>query len=223
MVTLHSLEFLHTARIVRRLRLRIFSRFLEGCDASILILSTSGNRTERDAVENNIPQQAFGTITTIKSAVESACPGVVSCADIIALAARDAVVFLSGPFWQVPLGRRDTLISRAENVQGNIPTSNLSVSQLLAIFTSKGLDIEDLVALSDLQEGRGLLFSDQTLFVDNLTSSRVNLFASSQSQFFQSFVNSMIKMSSIGVLMGNNGEIRINCTIVNPSQSMQIL
>ena len=68
---------------------------MQGCDGSILISSTPGNSAERDYIDNDIPQQAFNTIDSIKQALESACPGVVSCADIVVLAAREAIRFVS--------------------------------------------------------------------------------------------------------------------------------
>jgi hypothetical protein len=49
-------------------------------------------RVERDMEENrNLPQEAFDTVELAKAAVESKCPGIVSCADVLALAARDYV------------------------------------------------------------------------------------------------------------------------------------
>ena len=60
-----------------------------------MISSTPDNVAERDYSDNDIPQQAFNTINEIKGALESICPGVVSCADIIVLAAREAITFVS--------------------------------------------------------------------------------------------------------------------------------
>jgi peroxidase len=56
-----------------------------------MISSTPNNIAKRDLCENNIAQNAFDAIVQVKKAVDSVCPRVVSCADIIALAARDAV------------------------------------------------------------------------------------------------------------------------------------
>lgn len=67
----------------------------QGCDASILIAPTASDaapRVERDMEQNrNLPQEAFDTVELAKAAVESKCPGIVSCADVLALAARDYV------------------------------------------------------------------------------------------------------------------------------------
>lgn len=56
----------------------------------MLLNSTGGNAAEKDGPPN-ISLHAFHVIDDAKKAVEALCPGVVSCADILALATRDAV------------------------------------------------------------------------------------------------------------------------------------
>lgn len=64
---------------------------LQGCDASIIIAS-SNRDAERDAQDNlSLPGDGFDTVIKAKQAVEAACPGVVSCADILAIATRDVI------------------------------------------------------------------------------------------------------------------------------------
>ena len=58
----------------------------QGCDGSVLIDSPS----EKDAIPNQT-LQGFQVIDVAKTAVEKVCPGIVSCADIVALAAQIAV------------------------------------------------------------------------------------------------------------------------------------
>lgn len=56
----------------------------------------SGGLAEKDAQDNkNLAVEAFDSIKKAKALVESKCPGVVSCADILAISARDFVHLVS--------------------------------------------------------------------------------------------------------------------------------
>lgn len=56
----------------------------------MLLNSTDNNTAEKDAIPN-LTLAGFNVIDDIKNAVEAIYPKTVSCADILALAARDAV------------------------------------------------------------------------------------------------------------------------------------
>lgn len=68
---------------------------MQGCDASILLNDTSTFTGEQTAGANAGSLRGYTVVDSIKSQVESVCPGVVSCADILAVAARDSVVSVS--------------------------------------------------------------------------------------------------------------------------------
>ncbi|GLJ48503.1 hypothetical protein SUGI_1023590 [Cryptomeria japonica] len=80
--------------------------------------------------------------------LEKQCPGVVSCADILALVTRDAVDIIGGPMWSVPMGRRDGVISMKKDALTNLPSPFASFEQLKSSFIKKGLNVKDLVVLS---------------------------------------------------------------------------
>jgi peroxidase len=64
----------------------------QGCDASVLLDDTGNFTGEKGAGPNAGSLRGFGVIDTVKALLEALCPRTVSCADILAVAARDSVV-----------------------------------------------------------------------------------------------------------------------------------
>ncbi|PNY02305.1 peroxidase 3-like protein [Trifolium pratense] len=122
--------------------------FVRGCDGSVLLNSTANNTAEKDSIPN-LTVLGFDVIDDIKSAVEEKCPKTVSCADILALAARDAVsAQFKKPLWEVLTGRRDGTVSKSSEALTNIPSPFFNFTQLKQNFARKGLTVHDLVVLS---------------------------------------------------------------------------
>lgn len=124
------------------LRMHFHDCFVQGCDASILI---DGPNTEKTAGPNLL-LRGYEVIDDAKTQLEAACPGVVSCADILSLAARDSVVLTRGINWQVPTGRRDGRVSLASDTS-NLPGFRESIDSQKRKFAAFGLNTQDLVAL----------------------------------------------------------------------------
>ncbi|XP_072975207.1 peroxidase 2-like [Typha angustifolia] len=248
--------------------------FVRGCDASVLLDPTPTNpNTEKTSPANNPSLHGFDVIDEAKAALEHHCPGIVSCADIIAFAARDAAKFLGGINYTIPSGRRDGRVSIAAETLQNLPPPNFNLNQLIANFASKGLSVNDLVTLSgahsigqshctslslqdpsidpsfiaflrgkclptanptmivdqdivtpnkldnqyykNVMAHRVLFSSDEALLSSPQTATLVDEFARHKGAWKGKFGAAMVKMGNIGVLTGNNGEVRKTCSVVN--------
>ncbi|KAK4490176.1 hypothetical protein RD792_000833 [Penstemon davidsonii] len=128
------------------LRLHFHDCFVEGCDGSILINDANVTNPEIGAFAHQ-GVDGFDQIEKAKQDLEVQCPGIVSCADIVALAARDAVVLAGGPFYEVETGRKDGLVSN-QTLANDMPDVNDSIDILKSKFLNKGLTEKELVLLS---------------------------------------------------------------------------
>ncbi|GJN19424.1 hypothetical protein PR202_gb06702 [Eleusine coracana subsp. coracana] len=242
------------------LRLFFHDCFVQGCDGSVLLNDAPDSERDADANANSL--RGFDVIDAIKTQVEANCPGVVSCADILALATREAVVELGGPSWTLLLGRRDSTTSSKKMAEDNLPSPSSSLDELVAAFANKGFTPTELVALSgahtigmakcgfadegqvvrpeckldslattaldlqtpevfdntyydDLMRNQGLLHSDNVLITDTTLNSLVRTYNSDPALFNADFSAAMNKLSELGLLTGDEGQIRLNCNKVN--------
>lgn len=259
----------------------------------LLTVNPGGGRTERDAPPNNPSLRGFEVIDAAKAAVEQSCPSTVSCADILAFAARDSVTLTGNVFYPVPAGRRDGSVSKELDANANLPPPTFTAQQLIDRFKNKSLNAEEMVLLSGahtvgrsfcasfvdrvwkngtntpivdaglspsyaallralcpfnttqttpittamdpgtlnvldnnyyklLPRGMGLFFSDNQLRVDANLNAMVNRFAANETLWKERFAAAMVKMGRIQVQTGRCGQVRLNCSVVNPSSSSSI-
>ncbi|KAL3699504.1 hypothetical protein R1sor_017526 [Riccia sorocarpa] len=209
------------------IRLAFHDCHVEGCDASVLLDGPDAEKTAE-------------LIDTAKAALEAVCPGVVSCADIIAYAARDSVVAANGSSFNVVGGRKDGRISIASHAQFQQPTPDMSgtgktdpsiptsfAAQLEALCPKTTFNDTVIYTLDQvtppvfdsgyyksLQQHQGVFTSDQSLYDDKRTQPLVNQL-SNDPVFQKKFGGAMRAMGRVGVKTNANGEIRKNCRQVN--------
>ncbi|XP_056686210.1 cationic peroxidase 1 isoform X2 [Spinacia oleracea] len=118
-----------------------------GCDGSILLDDTPSSTGEKSLVVNLNTTRGYEIIDKIKARLEKACPAVVSCADILAVVARDSVVGLGGPNWNVPLGRRDSTEAHPYLTEAIAPLFLAGLDAIILFFEAKGFTKNEFVAL----------------------------------------------------------------------------
>ncbi|XP_052149462.1 peroxidase A2-like [Oryza glaberrima] len=128
------------------LRLHFHDCFVNGCDGSLLLDDFGAMHSEKNAPPNKGSARGFDVVDGIKAALENACPGVVSCADILALAAEISVELSGGPSWNVMLGRRDGTAANFEGAR-DLPGPTDDLDLLRRKFSEFNLDDTDFVAL----------------------------------------------------------------------------
>jgi peroxidase len=113
-----------------------------------------------------------------------------------------------------PTPEADINKSFLKTLEKNCPRNgNVSVLNNFDVTTP---DLFDNAYYKNLQQGKGLLHSDQALFSTKGSNvATVNQFASASGNFFTAFANAMIKLDDISPLTGNQGQIRVNCHTVN--------
>jgi peroxidase len=161
------------------IRLLFHDCFVRGCDASVLLTRTnSGNAdTERVGLPNMNSLRGFEVIDAAKARLERVCPRKVSCADVVAFAARDASYFLSRGRINVrmPGGRLDGRESFA-NETDQLPGPFSNVTDLQASFAAKGLSTDEMVTLSGAHtvgRARCLFFSSRLGEMDPALAARL--------------------------------------------------
>ncbi|XP_021720316.1 peroxidase 60-like [Chenopodium quinoa] len=276
-------EFVKDPTIVAGLiRLQFHDCIVRGCDASVLL---DGPKSEKTAKPNS-SLRGFNVVDAAKAAVEKVCPGVVSCADVLNMAARSAVFLAGGKWYYVETGRRDGVVSQVEEALANLPSENLPVRDAVHLFASRGLSKEDFVVLlgghtvgfthcekfdhrlynfhntgkpdprmhtgmlyalkkmcpkdgsgadnkvyfeynpkkhyhfdngyyKQLLVNQGKLEIDANIGRSPLTNSIVKKLAYSPDYFVNRFGSAMVNLGRVGVLTGNQGEIRRSCRAVN--------
>ncbi|KAL6648779.1 hypothetical protein ACP70R_013003 [Stipagrostis hirtigluma subsp. patula] len=127
------------------LRLLFHDCFANGCDGSILIDPMSNSASEKEA-GSNISVTGYDIIDEIKEELEKQCKETVSCADIVAVAARDAVKLTGGPDYDVQTGRRDSVESNREDAD-NMPSPDIPIPKLTTEFTDRGFTPEEMLLL----------------------------------------------------------------------------
>uniref|UniRef100_A0ACD5X1R7 Uncharacterized protein n=1 Tax=Avena sativa TaxID=4498 RepID=A0ACD5X1R7_AVESA len=127
------------------LRLHFHDCFVNGCDGSILL---DGPDSEKLALPNLNSVRGYEVIDAIKADLEQACPGVVSCADVVAYAAKYGVLLSGGPDYDVRLGRKDGPVANQSGANSNLPSPFNSITVIAQKFKDVGLNTKDVVVLS---------------------------------------------------------------------------
>nr|GMD62940.1 lignin-forming anionic peroxidase-like [Ipomoea batatas] len=217
------------------LRLHFHDCFVEGCDASILLDESPTIKSEKTALPNLGSVRGYDVIEAAKGELEKACSGIVSCVDVLSVAAHDATVAVGGLNTRDmvalsgahTLGQAQCFLFR-DRIYGNSTDIDVGFANTRRRNCPKDTRNENLAPLDlvtpnsfdnnyykNPSQKKGLLQSDQVLFSGGATDSIVSEYTRNPQAFQADFASTMIKMSEILPLTGQNGIIRKVCGALN--------
>uniref|UniRef100_A0A2N9EJD1 peroxidase n=1 Tax=Fagus sylvatica TaxID=28930 RepID=A0A2N9EJD1_FAGSY len=195
------------------IRMHFHDCFVRGCDASILLDSTPGKPAEKENIANNPSLRGYEVIDEAKAELEAQCPQTVSCADIIAFAARDSAYKVGGINYKVESGRRNGAhsigVSHCSSFSTRLYTFNATHPQDPSMDPSFAKELKAKCPPPP-SSGNG---PNPTVPLDVLTPDKLD--NKNDAAWANKFAAAMVKMGSIDVLTGKQGEVRKNCRVVN--------
>ncbi|VAH85946.1 unnamed protein product [Triticum turgidum subsp. durum] len=219
------------------LRIHFHDCFVQGCDGSVLLNKTNGVDSEklaggpRYAVplgrRDGLAPASLDTILGALPPPTSKVPVLLSFLAKIGLNADDLVALSGahtlgiahcGSFEERLFPKDDPTMDKFFAGHLKLTCPRLKVDN----FTANDIrtpDVFDNKFYVDLLNRQGLFTSDQDLHTDAKTKPMVTRFAVDQAAFFDQFVKSMVKMGQINVLTGNQGQIRMDCSMPNAARS----
>nr|XP_011468479.1 PREDICTED: peroxidase 29-like [Fragaria vesca subsp. vesca] len=219
------------------LRLAFHDCQVDGCDASVLLREADGSSSMETESDKNFGIRKLETIDMIKTSLEQHCPQTVSCADIIQLAAREAIYLIfrqKNISLEQGVARAHTLgITHCRNINERLrpasdPTLSLTYSLPLQTICSNALLSDTTFSandatpvtfdnhyFNDIENGRGLLKIDSEIARDPRTMPFVIQYGRDMKLFFDTFSSAFLKHSSLNVLVGEDGEVRRDCKYRN--------
>ncbi|KAK0578787.1 hypothetical protein LWI29_016177 [Acer saccharum] len=213
---------------------------VQSCDASLLLDSTRRSLSEKET-DRSFGMRNFRYIETIKEALERECPGVVSCADILVLSARDGIVALGAIGIDTPgvvallgahsVGRTHCvkLVHRLypevdpafnpdhiDHMLHKCPDPIPDPKSVQYVRNDRGTPmVLDNNYYRNILDNKGLMLVDHQLAVDKRTKPFVKKMAKSQAYFFKEFSRAITILSENNPLTGTKGEIRKQCNLSN--------
>ncbi|KAK4350799.1 hypothetical protein RND71_030112 [Anisodus tanguticus] len=164
--------------------------FIRGCDASVLLDSTPGNKAEKDGPPN-LSLGAFYVLDDAKTKLEKACPRTANFSSV-----HDTDPTLNAVF--------------AQSLKKTCPKPN--TDRNAGQFLDPTSSVFDNNYYKQIVSGKGVFASDQSLLNDYKTGWIIKAFSNDQALFFKEFAASMIKLENVVV---ENGEVRLNCKVLN--------
>jgi len=105
----------------------------------------------------------------------------------------------------------------AKILKARCPVGSAHNSKKIVAMESKTPNTLDNLYYDSIIKNEGMFISDATLLTNRNTRNLVfaNSGSTKLSRWQQQFSVAMVKMGTIGVLTGNQGEIRQNCRVIN--------